>query len=71
MPQVWVRILKDLKDICWTMSKSKYMERNNDEEHDWFDDLSDEQQQTVLTGIEQLDNGEFITHEDAMIRLGL
>lgn len=53
------------------MDKSKYMERDNDEEHDWFDDLSDEQQQSVLTGIQQLDNGEFITHEDAIIRLGL
>lgn len=39
--------------------------------HDWFDDLSDDQQQSVMRGIEQADRGETITHEEAMAKLGL
>jgi hypothetical protein len=38
---------------------------------DWFDDLSDEQQQSVLRGLEQADRGEGISHEEAIARLGL
>jgi len=40
-------------------------------DHDWFDELSEEQQASVLRGLEQLDNGQGITHEEAIIRLGL
>lgn len=40
-------------------------------EHDWFDDLTEEQQQGVLRGLEQADRGETITHEEAVARLGL
>lgn len=47
------------------------METSNNAEHDWFDDLTEEQQQDVFTAIEQLDNGEGIPHEEAIIRLGL
>jgi hypothetical protein len=39
--------------------------------HDWFDDLSEEQQHSVLTGLEQLDRGEGIPHNEAVARLGL
>ena len=39
--------------------------------HDWFDDLSEDQQQSVMKGLEQADQGETITHEEAIIRLGL
>jgi len=39
--------------------------------HDWFDDLSEDQQQSVLRGLEQADRGETITHEEAIARLGL
>ena len=47
------------------------MEQENIEQPDWFDELTIEQQQSILIGLDQLDNGEFITHEEAMIRLGL
>jgi hypothetical protein len=39
--------------------------------HDWFDDLSEDQQQSILRGLEQADKGETITHEEAIARLGL
>ena len=38
---------------------------------DWFDDLSEDQQQSILRGIEQADKGETITHDEAIARLGL
>lgn len=38
---------------------------------DWFDDLSQDQQQSILRGIEQADRGETITHDEAIGRLGL
>jgi len=40
-------------------------------EPDWFDDLTEEQQQGVLRGLAQADRGDGIPHEEAMIRLGL
>lgn len=40
-------------------------------EHDWFDDLTEDQQQGVFRAIEQLDRGEGIPHEEALIRFGL
>ena len=47
--------------------------KNNgkNEEVDWFDGLTEEQQQGVLRGLEQADRGEGMPHEEAMIRLGL
>jgi len=41
------------------------------QEMDWFDELSDEQQQSVMRGLEQADKGETITHQEAIARLGL
>ncbi len=40
-------------------------------EHDWFDDLTEEQQESIKRGLEELDRGEGIPHEEAMRRLGL
>jgi len=39
------------------------------ESHDWFDDLTDEQQQSIARGLEQADRGEFIAHEEAIAKL--
>lgn len=39
--------------------------------HDWFDDLSEEQQRSVMRGLAQADKGETVSHEEAISRLGL
>ncbi|HEY4326438.1 MAG TPA: hypothetical protein VGN20_20810 [Mucilaginibacter sp.] len=39
--------------------------------HDWFDDLSDEQQQALMKALDEADRGEGIPHEEALARLGL
>ena len=38
---------------------------------DWFDDLTEEQQQSVIRGIDQADRCETISHAEAVARLGL
>lgn len=37
-----------------------------DMENDWFDELSEEQQQDVIEGLEQADNGKTIPHEEVV-----
>lgn len=38
---------------------------------DWFDELSKKQQDDILEGINQLDNGDFFTHEEAKNRFNV
>ena len=38
---------------------------------DWFDAISESQQQSVLRGLEQADKGETISHKEAIEKLGL
>jgi predicted transcriptional regulator len=38
---------------------------------DWFDELSPNQQESVMRGLQQANNGETITHQEAIGRLGL
>jgi len=38
---------------------------------DWFDTISENQQQSVLRGLEQADKGESISHKEAIEKLGL
>ena len=47
------------------------MKMNNEDDFDWFDELTDDQQQDVFEAIEQADRGEGILHEEALVRLGL
>ena len=41
-----------------------------EKETDWFDELSEEQQNDVLEGLRQLDNGQTFSHEEAKKRFG-
>ena len=63
-----VQAILDIEDIGVIKKVKKLLKK---EEHDWFDDLTEEQQQGVFRAIEQADRGEGIPHEEAIIRLGL
>jgi len=63
-----VQAILDIEDIGVIKKVKKILKK---EDHDWFDDLTEEQQQSVMRGLEQADRGETITHEEAMARLGL
>jgi hypothetical protein len=66
--------LKIVKEVLAIEDIDLIKEINNllkSRNHDWFDDLSEEQQQAVMKSLEKLDKGEGIPHEEAMARLGL
>jgi hypothetical protein len=58
----------DIEDISVIKEIKNLLKKR---EHDWFDDLTEEQQQTVDRAIEELDRGEGIPHEEALRRLGI
>jgi predicted transcriptional regulator len=39
---------------------------NSDVKDDWFDELSEEQQKIILEGLAQADNGETVSHTEAV-----
>jgi len=63
-----VQAVLDIEDINVIEEIKNLLKKR---EHDWFDDLTEEQQQSVMRGLEQADRGETISHEEAMKRLGL
>jgi len=63
-----VQAILDIEDISMIKKVKKIIKKAD---HDWFDDLTEEQQQDVIIGLEQADRGETITHEEAIARLGL
>jgi len=63
-----VQAVLNIQDISLIKEVENLLEGRH---HDWFDNLSEEQQQSVLTGLEQADRGEGISHEEAVARLGL
>ena len=63
-----VQAVLEIDDIGLIRKIKKILKKAD---HDWFDDLTVEQQQGVFRAIEQADRGEGIPHEEAIIRLGL
>lgn len=63
-----VKAILDIQDVSLIKRVKKILKKND---YDWFDDLTEEQQQGVIRGLEQADRGETITHEEAAARLGL
>jgi hypothetical protein len=63
-----VQAILDIEDISLIKKIKNLLKKR---EHDWFDDLTEEQQESVRIGIEQADRGEGIPHEEALKRLGL
>lgn len=63
-----VQAVLNIEDIDLIIEVENLLKRNNP---DWFDKLNKDQQQSVLRGLEQADRGETISHEEAIVRLGL
>jgi hypothetical protein len=63
-----VQAILDIEDISLIKKVKKILKKAD---HDWFDDLTEEQQKSVDMAIAELDRGEGIPHEEAMRRLGL
>lgn len=54
-----LKLLKEVEDLL------------KSHEQDWFDKLNEDQQQSVIRGLEQADRGETVSHAAAIARLGL
>jgi hypothetical protein len=65
-----LQAILNIEDIS-LIKKVKKLLSKPAESHDWFDDLSEDQQQSVMRGLEQADRGEFISDEEASALLGL
>jgi hypothetical protein len=65
-----VQAILNIEDIS-LIKKVKKMISKRVEPADWFDDLTEDQQQSIARGLEQADRGEFISLEEANARLGL
>ena len=65
-----IQAIIDIKDVS-LLIKIQQLIYQNSLSDDWFDDLTVEQQQSILRGLEQADRGEFISHEEACAKLGL
>jgi hypothetical protein len=63
-----VQAVLNINDVSLIKEVEDLLKSRN---HDWFDDLSEDQQQSVIRGLEQADRGETITHKEAIARLGL
>jgi hypothetical protein len=63
-----IRAIINIEDINVLKKVKKMIAKHTP---DWFDELTKEQQQDILIGLEQADRGEGILHEEALIRLGL
>ena len=62
-----VQAILDIEDISLIKKVKKILKKAD---HDWFDDLTEEQRESVDMAIAELDRGEGIPYEEAMIRLG-
>lgn len=63
-----VQAVLNIDNIDLVMEVENLLKSHN---HDWFDDLNEDQQQSVIRGLGQADKGETMTHEEAVKRLGL
>jgi len=63
-----VQAVLNINDVSLIKEVEDLLKSRN---HGWFDDLSEDQQQSVIRGLEQADRGETITHKEAIARLGL
>ena len=63
-----VQAVLNINDVSLIKEVEDLLKSRN---HDWFDDLSEDQQQSVIRGLEQADRGETIPHKEAIARLGL
>jgi hypothetical protein len=63
-----VQAVLNIEDISLIKEVKNLLKSRN---HDWFDDLGTDQQESIKRGLEQADKGETISHEKAIARLGL
>lgn len=70
-PKDKVKILEDLREAIEELNLVLAGEKEARDADELLDELSEEQQRSVMRGLAQADQGETISHEEAITRLGL
>jgi len=63
----WLMKLEDDETINYL----KIVKDSSDSDHDWWDDLTNEQKQGIERGLRDIDNGRTIPHDQVKKRYGL
>lgn len=63
------KIVLDTNDLDILNKIQSYIEQLRTKNIDWWDDLTDEQKKDAQTGLNQLENGEGIPHEEVRNRI--
>ncbi len=63
-----VQAVLDIEDMSLIKEIKRLLKNRS---HDWFDDLSEDQQRSVKISLEKLDKDVGIPHQEAVARLGL
>jgi len=66
-----MKVLEDLREAVKELNLVLAGEKEARNADDLLDELSEHQQKSVMTGLEQADRGETISHIEAITRLGL
>ena len=63
----WLTKLEDEETIQYL----KIVKDSKDKHNDWWDDLSDEQKKGIQRGLNDIDQGKIISHDDVKVKYGL
>nr|WP_067053416.1 hypothetical protein [Mucilaginibacter sp. L294] len=63
-----VQAVLDIQDVSLLKEVKRLLKPHT---RDWFEELTEDQKESVLRGLEQANKGETISHNEAIARLGL
>jgi len=63
----WLTKLDDLE----TLNYLKIVKDSSSENHDWWNDLTEEQIRGIQRGLKDIDEGRVVSHEEVKIKYGL
>ncbi len=63
------KLVVETNDLDILSKIQSYFEQLRAKNTDWWDDLTDEQKKDAQTGLNQLENGEGISHEEVRNRI--
>jgi len=63
-----LNLIKWLTDVQEPSVIERFIALKNDQQVDWWDQISEEEKAEIVEGLAQADNGEFVLHEVVMAK---
>jgi len=63
-----LNLIKWLTDVQEPSVIERFIALKNDQQADWWDQISDDEKAEIVEGLEQADNGEAVPHEIVMAK---